>query len=174
MLMPKTIKDRWDFEELVELLEVSEIYNRVQNFQFELHPIITDYSLAIEEGRSREEAEEMSLKAEEEASDELYRNFRNGFDQVLERVKEATGISFVSSKRGVWRAESSDWFASASHIRQIINGVGYFYFPSTSEFRYTCSCSTYRQVVHTHLHHIKWFPEVYGGESFSQTIERFM
>jgi hypothetical protein len=132
---------------------------------------------AREDGATEEEAEEAGLKAEQEAQDEVYRNWHSGVEAAAEDLFNAHGLALIGrGKAEPWYYEykiapERSWKDAAGKIMDTINGVGYFYFNSLREFL-DSGPYTARQAVLEHLGYISDYPEVYGSSSARSIYER--
>jgi hypothetical protein len=130
---------------------------------------------AIEEGATEEEAEEAALKAQDEASAEIYRNWHDGVERAAEELFGEHGLELVGrgKKEPYYEYKvipKESWRDAADRIRETVNGVGYFHFNDLQEFL-DSGPYTPRQAVLSHLHLTKDYPAVYGTPSARSIFE---
>lgn len=127
------------------------------------------YRQAIEDGEDEDKADELSMKAQEEAETEIFGHWHGGVEAAATELFEAHKLTLVPSGKGrypyQYRVEPMlSWLEAANAIRTTINGVGYFEFHSVNEFLRS-GPYTSRQAVLNHLGAIRDYPAVYGTSS---------
>lgn len=129
---------------------------------------------AKQEGASEEKAEEAGLAAEQGVMDEVYGQWHGAVQNAAVRLFEEHGLELRGKGRLSYEyvvAPVKSWSDVASHILTTINGVGEFEFSSLREFL-DSGPYTPREAVLSHLHWIKWWPEVYGEPSARRMYEQ--
>lgn len=159
------LKDTFDISEIAGLLGVP----NPDEFEYNGDAYHFTFMESIKEGLSDSEAEEKAQTAEQDEQDEQFHQIYDAIESVAGTFFEYHGLELnkiVSGKRsGMYRVTPvKDWLYTASCIRQTVNGVGYFYFATDSDFL-DSGPYTARQAVLTHLHWIKYYAEVYGESS---------
>jgi hypothetical protein len=127
------------------------------------------------------EDEDARMKAEQEAQEEVYRQWYDAVEATAEKLLGEHGLELLAMKhtRKVHQnyrphvlkiIPSTSWSDAADKLRETINGVGDFHFGSLSEFL-DSGPYTARQAVLSHLGYIKRYPAVYGGLGANQMYE---
>lgn len=127
------------------------------------------YNYVVRVGGSEARAEREALKAEREAQDSLYRQWRNALLGAVEGEFEEHLLELVPMGRRKDPYEfrvvpTKGWREAASKILGTLNGVGDFSFGSMRDFLASGPYSA-REAV---LRHIHWIPSratVYGRRS---------
>ena len=124
--------------------------------------------------------EDDGLKAEQEAQDEIYRQWHTAVEYAATRLFEMHGLTLqpVAARRGPKTSTpyeyrvvpAKSWADAATKLIETINGVGYFEFGSLKEFLES-GPYTAREAVLSHLGWIKDYPRVYGSDSARSLYE---
>ena len=127
------------------------------------------------------EGEDAQIKAEQEAQEEVYRQWFDAVESTAEKLLGEHGLELLAMKHtrkvnqnyrphALKIIPSKSWDDAADKIRETINGVGDFHFDNLKEFLHA-EAATARQVVLSHLGYIKRYPAVYGGLGANQMYE---
>lgn len=105
--------------------------------------------------------------------DEAWTNYQDALISCSEGIMKEHGLLLVQDGENLeWEVVPQEtWDDAANHIRQTINGVGYFYFATLAEFL-DSGPYTARSAVLTHLHWLKRQPEVYEGTKMKTIFDR--
>jgi len=130
---------------------------------------------ALKEGKTQEEAEELALAAEAEEEAEVWNKFKDAVEFTATDLFHEHDLEVERCEEdGSYRVyPRTSWKATADHIRQTINGVGYFPFAGLRTFL-DSGPYTPREAVVGHLHWIKDWPDVYEGTKAWGMVERRM
>lgn len=136
------------------------------------------YNEAIREGKSEEEAEEYASECSGAELDEEFDKYVSAIESTVETYFEYVGLEVVRLEHADWGfggkyklKPSKDWKEVANLIREIINGVGYFYFAGLKSFL-DSGPYTAREAALSHLGYVSDYGEVYGEPSPSRLLER--
>lgn len=173
--------DRINFDGLCRLLKV-DTWDKVDDRNLDSYFYERDPDMTEEE----------CLKMEDEARDELYEKYRDAVMFVAEQVFGEHGLVLVPVRQlkengrpyrhKGWKPETAwefrikpkeSWKDAASHVRETIDGVGYFTFGTLRNFL-SSGPYTAREAV---LQHLGWIPdwyEVYEGGKARSRVERRM
>lgn len=121
------------------------------------------------------ETEEAQMEAEQAAQTEVYNRWYDAVESTAEKLFEKHGLGLLAMKHtrkvhANYRPyllkviPTRSWSDAADHIRETINGVGYFHFYSLNEFL-NSGPYTPRQAVLAHLDYVARYPDVYGTTS---------
>jgi hypothetical protein len=108
--------------------------------------------------------------AEQEAREDLYRNWHDAVTGVAERLFGTHGLEIEpvrKSERTPFEYKivpKVDWKDAANKIRETLNGIGYHHYSSLKEFL-DSGPYTAQQAVLSHLGTMSEYPAVYGGQS---------
>jgi hypothetical protein len=125
------------------------------------------------------EDEDAQMKAEQEAQEEVYRQWYDAVEHVGNKLfgehdleLKPTGKQGTKDRRYDFKiTPANSWNDAADKIRETINGVGDFHFSSLKEFL-DSGPYTARSAVLSHLGYIKHYPAVYGGQGARQMYDR--
>jgi hypothetical protein len=127
----------------------------------------------LQKGLSEEDAEEKAQESVDENMDGYLKEINRTFDSYSEELlgevfldlsqKGDSGIYTVTPKHS--------WKESAEALRELINGYGVFHFGSLRDFLKS-SGPTAREATLTHIHWMRYYPEVYGGGSTQREFDR--
>jgi len=132
------------------------------------------YKWAIGEGKSEEEAEEIARKAEEASLSEASDKYMDAVVSVARELYEAHELILEEDPENCLQFNvipENDWRSSLDHIRQTINGVGYFEFDSV-DCLLESGPYTELSAVMQHLHWIIDWPRVYGNGTAKGMVKR--
>ena len=171
-------KDTVSYDDLAEMFGIDSLGDLHEaNWEYVAGQGDHAYEHVLAEGESEEEAEEEAEAAREqaeyEASDELTDKWKAGVEAAAGHEFDEHGLRLV--EKGDWEfriVPEKSWRDAAERIIDTINGVGYFYFPSVSEFVRSTSSSGPKEAVLSHLHWLKDRAEVYGDERPQRRYER--
>lgn len=171
----KAAKDVIDVDRLVRMLDLP-AWDDVNetNVDYIGGARVAVYDEAIKEGLSEEEAEDRSLKAEQEAGDEVYRNWHGAVTSAADELFGHHHLELVPVRKAertpfeytVEPVAGKTWADAARELATTINGVGMV---SVSAEEYARSP---RRFVLEHLGSIAYYPDVYGTASASRIYER--
>lgn len=181
--------DRLSLEELCELLDI-ELWDdwREANPDSYIAAYTYAYNESIKDGKSEEEAHEEAETAEGEAETEDYNRWENAIILTADKYFEHHGMRLTERMMKVpgdgqfshyWRktwvvTPIAGWDNVATHIRETINGVGYFHFNDNKEFRDSIPVRSDKQLALQHLHWMKRYGDVYGELSPESLMERHL
>lgn len=126
------------------------------------------------------EDEDERAEAEERADTELFATWYDAVLAAASALYEDHGLKLEPVAKNLPECHRSyelkivpvvSWMDAADHIRDTINGDGFFYTESVRAFLES-GPYTARQAVLSHLHWIKKRPEVYGTASAQRIYER--
>jgi len=128
------------------------------------------------------EGEDAQIEAEQQAQEEVYRQWYDAVESAAEKLFGEHGLEFLAMKNvrklhQNYRPHilkiipSKSWDDAADKLRETLNGVGDFHFDSLREFL-KAEASTAKQAVLVHLGSIKRYPAVYGGLGANQMYEQ--
>lgn len=129
------------------------------------------------------EDEDAQMKAEQEAQDEVYRQWYDAVEHAAEQILGQHGLGLLAMKhtRKVNQnyrphvlkiVASKSWSDAADKMRETVNGVGgTSHYDTLGEFL-DSGPYTARQAVLSHLGYIKRYPDVYGSQSARQLYEQ--
>lgn len=128
-------------------------------------------SLGLEGEAARERAE---ADAEKEES-RIFDAYVGAVVQAAQKLYDAHGLMIVEGEKYTYTVKPKvSWKDAAAQVIETINGVGYFHFGSVGEFLRS-GPYTPKQAVTSHLHWLKRYPDVYGGDCAPRyAIERTM
>ena len=134
------------------------------------------YQEALKEGQTEAQAEKERVKAEMATSDAIYHAWENAFEDTIEWFYNKVDLNIEKYKDkklyGFYKVTpNKSWKTSANLIREIINGVGYFYFGNLKEFLDSGPYSPRIAVQH----HLNWIPDwsdVYEGSKSSHYFDK--
>lgn len=154
-------------ERLVDLLggEMPEFESSGDTY----HYVLAD---ALREGKTQEEAEALALEAEAEEEREAWEKFKDAVEFIARDLFDKHDLVLDARDDDTYHVvPRTSWRVSADHIRETINGVGYFYFAGLREFLNSIPC-TPREAVASHMHWVKDWPNVYEGSKAWSLVER--
>ena len=139
-------------------------------------------SVKGEEYNSEDERDQALATAEQDAQDDLYKQWHHAVcrtaETLLERalglslhackVKSATAIPYEMRVKPL-----VSWQDSAAKLVALINGVGTFHYNSLSEFL-SVECCTARQAALGHIGYAKRYSDIYGATTAQQYYDRAM
>lgn len=116
----------------------------------------------------------------EDERDRYVGRYKNAIETVADNLLREHGLTLVpaNKKHGDWEKKIVplvSWKESCIKVLATIEGVGYFdWNGNVKEFVQTESCRSYKDCVISHIHWIKYWSEVYGGNSVEFQIEKLM
>jgi hypothetical protein len=121
---------------------------------------------------SDEDLEEIEMKGQERAQDDVYRSWHNGVESAAEYLFDKHGLilePIYQKGKGGYLHEFKilpikSWEDAAHGILNTINGVGDFFFDSLEDFL-DSGPYTAREAVLAHLGYISDYPRVYGDRT---------
>ena len=174
--MAKTASNTINTDEIFELLRVRTWDDVSENWDSETYGAV--YREAIRDGETEEKAEKAAMKAEQEEQDDRYREYHDCVERVAEELFAEHRLKLTpkhSGERTPYEYEiepKKDWKDAALAIMNTINGVGMFEINSLKEFLEYGPYRSAKEAVFEHLGQIRHWPEVYGGGSPQQMVER--
>lgn len=135
------------------------------------------YDEALREGATEKEAEEIALKAEQEAQDDVYRRWHNGVTAVAEELFGVHGLVLKpvpKTERYPQQYElvpKTTWKDVLTEIMETMRGEGPFWPQSVEELKEVGPYASYREAVKAHLGWVTYYPEVYGTRSAQRIYE---
>jgi hypothetical protein len=167
------------FDEAADFCGVPRVFNYLDNWGNHSDFWGECYESAVRDlGMSDEKAQEtatgMQMKAETriweeyiDAVEDAFSTLMGHLDLAVKRIypKGGVGAFVVTPKRS--------WKDSAKEVVELINGVGYFEFPSVKALL-DSGPYTPREAVIEHIGYAKDYSRIYGGPSAADQIERNM
>lgn len=153
--------DIWTSEEMDE--------NNLGNFSGVYDSV---YKEAIDDGYTDEEAEEKGREAEDNEYSVLFKDYTNSVERVIRYLFNFHDLELVERKNRYYIEPLKSWKQSAEKVKETINGYGTFYFSSVKEFKETGPYKNYCEAVISHIHWLKYYPEVYGARGYRSVYER--
>ena len=127
----------------------------------------------LQKGLSKEDAEEKAHESVDENMDGYLKEINRTFDSYAEELLGEVFLDLAQSgDSGIYTVKPTySWKESAEAIRELINGYGVFYFGSLGDFIKSAG-PTAREATLTHIHWMRYYPEVYGGGSTQREYNR--
>ena len=157
----------------------------------EIHESNLDWIFSVgDEARKAREAEgeqdetrlqEAAFAAECAEEKDLRRRWERSIEKTIERCFAWIGLKIT--RRGKGRGGPpglaiepiTSWRNALGEVRDTINGVGMFWFPTDRDLvEVVGPCATARTAVLEHLHYAHQAADVYGYENPTRTFERVM
>jgi len=134
------------------------------------------YDSAIDEGKTEDQANELAMKAESDELGEYWEKYESAVVKIAEDIFSKHNLTLtekIHPKKGKCYVISptKNWKDSVYHVKETINGVGYFYFANIRKFL-SSGPYTARQATLEHLHYLKRYPDVYGDTGIRSRLER--
>lgn len=150
-------------EDLVKLFGLPEL-EAVENPDYVWEAGEAAYERVMEDDDADpEDAEEARFEAENNASGEVFRQWKNAIESVAESLLGNIDMELIEKDSIYYATPKKDWVHTGETIREVVNGVGYFHFYSLKEFM-DSGPWTPRQLVTEHFSYAaKKYPEVYGS-----------
>lgn len=168
--MPQKLTDKITIAQLAELFKLPD-WDRIDELNQEFY---------WEQSKGAPD-EDAALEAERAAQEEVYASWYDAVEYVADQLFEEHGLELRPmpvKRRGVVDERPfvfkivpmNSWNDAADKLRETVNGVGYFHYNNLREFL-VAGPYTARQAALSHLHWIKDFPAVYGGQGPRQMYE---
>lgn len=166
----RSLSDKISFDDLCKLFGV----DITDDYFDHLFEYSDNFSCDISDCMHEDDNTCPGRKAEQEALYEAMNKYRSAVIEVAQKLFGEHDLSLDEMTSSTFKiVPKTSWRVSADHIRQTINGVGYFGFASVKEF---CASGPYtpRSAVLSHLGWISDWPVVYGDGTAKSMIERRM
>jgi hypothetical protein len=127
---------------------------------------------AKEDGYTDEEAEQKAQEAEDKERSEEFEKYLEAILRTINYLLEFHDLELVSLNSRYWLIAKTSWHIVADKVAATITGYGSFEYNSGTELRDVGPYKNYCKAAISHLHWLKYYPEVYGVSGYRRIYER--